>query len=76
MTELTVERGDGLLRGSSSVRHLGVVPLRRKLRVRGCGGEAAGAEPWIAHGLAEPGGGAGRLLGHSGTSRARPRLAD
>jgi hypothetical protein len=46
------------------------------VRVRGCGGEAAGAEPQLVHELAEPGGGAVRLLRHSSTSRAGPRLAE
>ena len=61
-SRVTVERSllpgrdDGLLRGGLLAGLLGVLPLRRKLRVQGCGGEAEGAEPQSV--LAEPGGAA------------------
>ena len=44
--------------------------------MRGCGGEAVGAEPQLVYVPAEPGGSAARLLRHSGTSRAGSRLAE
>ena len=51
---LLLGRDDGLLRGGLLAGLLRVLPLRRKLRVQGCGGEAKGAEPQSV--LAEPGG--------------------
>ena len=51
---LLLSRDDGLPREGLLAGLLGVLPLRCKLRVQGCGGEAEGAEPQSV--LAKPGG--------------------